>query len=102
MHDPAVLAAFGQWSRCMEARGYRYPAPAAAGAEFDVDSPRIPPAEIAAAEADVACKQQTNLIDVWHGFEVGYQRDRITAQRTAFDRARKDHDAQMRRVDQVI
>jgi hypothetical protein len=102
MHDPAVLAAFGQWSRCMGAKGYRYPAPAEAGAEFDVDSPHIPAAEIAAAEADVACKQQTDLIDGWHGFEVRYQQDRIAAQRTAFDLAKKDHDAQMRRVDQVI
>jgi hypothetical protein len=102
MHDPAVLAAFGQWARCMGAKGYRYSAPAEACAEFDVDSPRIPAAEIAAAEADVACKQQTHLIDGWHGFEVRYQNDRIAAQRTAFDQAMKDHDAQMRRVDQVI
>jgi hypothetical protein len=102
MQDPAVLAAFGQWSRCMGAKGYRYPAPAQAGAEFDVDNLRIPAAEIAAAEADVACKQQTHLIDVWHGFEVRYQQDRIADERTAFDRAKRDHDAQMRRVDQVI
>jgi hypothetical protein len=98
LRDPAVTAVFAQWSGCMRDRGYRYASPAVAGAEFDVDSPHITPAEIAAAEADVDCKQRTHVLDVWHGFEVSYQNARIAADPSAFAQARKDHDAEMRRV----
>ena len=100
--DPAVVAAFGRWSSCMHGKGYAYRTPRDAGAEFDVNNSAVPAAEIAAAEADVACKQQTNLVAVWHGFEVSFQNARIKDDAAAFATAKKNHDARMSRVAGVL
>jgi hypothetical protein len=99
---PAVVAAFKQWSSCMHGKGYPYQTPRDAGAEFDVNTGTVPPAEIAAAEVDVACKQQTHLVDIWRGYEVDFQTTRIKAEAAAFQTAKKDHDARMKRVADVL
>lgn len=99
---PAVVAAFKQWSSCMRGRGYPYQTPRDAGAEFDVNTETVPPAEIAAAEADVTCKQQTHLVDIWRGYEVDFQNARIKADAAAFQTAKKAHDARMKRVADVL
>ena len=100
--DPTVVAAFARWSRCMYAKGYAYKTPRDAGAEFDVNSATVPAAERAAAEADVGCKQQTHLVDVWHGYEVAVQKARIKGDAAGFKAAKEDHDARMKRVSGVL
>jgi hypothetical protein len=102
MHDPAVTAAFAQWSGCMSEKGYHYATPAVAGTDFDIDKSAISAAETTAAEADVACKQRTHLVDIWHGFETTVQNKQIDQDRNAFAAARADHDAEMHRVEAVI
>jgi hypothetical protein len=102
LHDPTVTAAFAQWSTCMLKGGFHYASPAVAGTEFDIDSPRITPAETTAASADVLCKQRTHLIDIWHGFETTDQNTRIAQDPTAFAAAEAGHDAEMRRVGAVL
>jgi hypothetical protein len=97
-----VVAAFKQWSSCMRGKGYPYQTPRDAGAEFDVNTETVPPAEIAAAEADVACKQRTHLVDIWRGYEVDFQTTRIKAEAAAFQTAKKNHDARMKRVADVL
>jgi len=100
--DPTVVAAFARWSRCMYAKGYAYKTPRDAGAEFDVNSAAVPAAESAAAGADVGCKQQTHLVDVWHGYEVAFQNARIKGDIAGFREAKEDHDARMKRVSGVL
>jgi hypothetical protein len=102
MRSPTVTAAFAQWSACMLEKGYHYATPAVAGPEFDLDSPRITPAETAAASTDVACKQRTHLLDVWRTFETTDQNRQIAQNPTAFAAAKAAHDAEMRRVDAIL
>ena len=102
LRSPAVTAVFAQWSACMLEKGYHYASPTVAGTEFDVDNPRITPAEKAAASTDVACKERTHLPDIWRGFETTDQNQQIARNRTAFAAAKAAHDAEMRRVAAII
>jgi hypothetical protein len=102
LRSPTVTAVFAQWSACMLEKGYHYASPTVAGAEFDIDSPRITPAEKAAASTDVTCKQRTHLPDVWRGFETTDQNRQIAQNLSAFAAAKSAHDAEMRRVAAIL
>lgn len=69
--DSRVRQVMGRWSECMSRVGHSYRSvwepndrtwPAAVG-----------DAEISTATADVACKQETNLVGVWFAVESAYQ-----------------------------
>jgi hypothetical protein len=62
----------------------------------------VSPAEIAAATADVACKQRTNLIGAWRGYEVTIQNARIAADPQGFHAAKTSHDARTARVATIL
>jgi hypothetical protein len=47
----------------------------------------LTPAEIATAKADVACKQQTNLVGIWFTVESAHQRTLIIQNTTALNLA---------------
>jgi len=74
-NDSRVQAAMAAWSACMKRSGYQY------GSSWDPNNahwPKPPGAkEIATATADVACKQQTNLVGIWLAVETAYQRQTI-------------------------
>lgn len=76
--DPRVLAVQRAWSACMARHGLTYTSPAQA-ARSPARSPgrgwpRTPtPAEISTAVADVMCKTQTNLVNIWLSVEAAYQ-----------------------------
>jgi hypothetical protein len=80
LNDPTVKAAFAEWSQCMKAKGYDWANPRVAGSAFDGNNSVVSPQEIAAAQTDVACKQQTHVVDVWQAFEVRYQNTQIEQQ----------------------
>jgi hypothetical protein len=71
--DSRVLAAFEAWSECMARSGYEYADPWQANNDPAFATPEPTPAEIAVATADVACKQEVNLINIWAGVEMAYQ-----------------------------
>ncbi|MFG2098669.1 hypothetical protein [Streptomyces sp. NPDC048612] len=72
--DRAVSAAVRSWSACMKRNGYRAADPlAAAGDDRWAKSPRPSRHEIATAQADVRCKQQTRLVTVWDKAEARLQ-----------------------------
>ncbi|MFC6021387.1 hypothetical protein ACFP2T_35110 [Plantactinospora solaniradicis] len=100
--DPEVVAGFAKWVACMKAKGYDYASPRDAGIGFDIDSIPVTPRETAAAETDVACKQQTNLIDIWHGFEANYQNAQIARHLPELRKVQSARDAQMKRVADII
>ena len=67
-----VQDAFSAWSQCMSGRGYRYPTPLAAAAQFSLDG--VPSnEEIATAVADVDCKAATNLTSIWFSVESQFE-----------------------------
>ncbi|WP_020137135.1 hypothetical protein [Streptomyces sp. 351MFTsu5.1] len=73
--DPRVRAVFRAWSACMRKRGYSYAAPTdAPGKDPRFTGPTPTRQETALAEADVACKRQTNVIGVWFTVDTAYQR----------------------------
>ncbi|MCU7822104.1 hypothetical protein [Kitasatospora sp. DSM 101779] len=70
---PAVKEAFRAWSACMQAKGFHYGTPmdAVNDPAFAGESPGRD--EQRTAEADVACKQQGNVVGIWFAAEVDRQ-----------------------------
>ncbi|TQE19046.1 hypothetical protein Sipo8835_39870 [Streptomyces ipomoeae] len=76
--DERVKDVFGKWSACMKKSGHDYDDPMQAN---DDDRWKTPaPAgrtEIRVAEADVACKQQANVVGVWWAVQAAYEKQYI-------------------------
>jgi hypothetical protein len=72
--NPQVIAAFQAWSKCMAGHHYHYPNPIAAATNrawnMKIPATRI---EIQTATADIACKQQTNLVNIEYKVESSLQ-----------------------------
>jgi len=92
--DPRVQAVTRQWAACMKARGYRYATPFEPAGDPRFRGP-LTAAETATAKADVACKQQTNLVGVWFAVESALQRTLIDRDATALDLAVQATKAQL-------
>lgn len=94
--DPRVIDAFAAWSACMARAGYAYAAPMDAN-----DDPRwwtsdtAGPDEVAAAVADIACKESTGLVPVWSAVEAGHQARFIAAHQGELDAYRALLDQQV-------
>ncbi|PYC76806.1 hypothetical protein C7C46_21740 [Streptomyces tateyamensis] len=73
MKTPAVQAAFQSWSSCMLAKGFHYATPIDAVNDKAFRTDTASPTELATAQADVACKQQGNVVGVWFAAEVDRQ-----------------------------
>ncbi|MFE6750803.1 hypothetical protein ACFVGM_33465 [Kitasatospora purpeofusca] len=90
MADARVQAAFGAWSRCMKEKGQTYASPVdAVGDERWFSSPTATAPEIAAATADIDCKQQNNVVGIWFAVETAYQGLAIQADLKRLEQARK-------------
>jgi hypothetical protein len=92
--DSRVLRGFAAWSGCMARDGYYYtdplqpPADPQLGDGSGTEATRI-------ARADVACKQQTNLVGTWYTVESAYQQRMIEANQTALNTVRQSIDSQL-------
>jgi hypothetical protein len=102
LKDPAVTSAFRAWSSCMTGRAYHVADPLDASNGFNLDVKTVSAHETAAARADVACKQQTHLVDFWFNVEVGYQKKWIEQHADQFHKAKSDHDTTMKLVSKII
>ena len=71
--DSRVVAAFSAWSECMARSGYDYDDPSEANNDPAFDGPEVTQVEISVAAADVACKEEVDLVDTWAAVEVAYQ-----------------------------
>lgn len=100
--DPAVTEAFAAWSRCMAGKGHDYRSPLDVASDFDIDNQPVTPPEVATAQADVACKQRTRLVETWHGFEVRHQTAEISEHTQELQTIRDQHDDIVDRANQVI
>ncbi len=99
---PAVLAAFGRWTACMAAKGYRYDNPLAVYSDVDISTAMVSATEVTIALADVACKAQANLIAVWSGFETAYQNAQINQHVEELSQLRDRNANLLRKVAQII
>jgi hypothetical protein len=86
MSTPQVSAAFRSWSTCMKQHGYSFRTP------LEPLRGRLPASpsatEIQTAEADVACKQKTNLIGIWVAVETAMQKELIEKNQEALTQVR--------------
>jgi hypothetical protein len=100
--DPQLGVAFAAWTDCMRGKGYNYPSPQEAGGDFSTDAKVVPPKELATAVADVACKQQTKLVDAWFAFEAKYQQGQLNQHAETLGTIKANRDAQLKRVADIL
>jgi hypothetical protein len=86
----------------MKDQGYNYPNPTEAGTDLNIDTPTVSPREIAIAGADVACKNQAKVFDVWSAFEINYQKSQIDQHFQELAQVRKANEAEMKIVEGII
>ncbi|MFE1895726.1 hypothetical protein [Streptomyces yangpuensis] len=87
--DARVTKVFAAWSACMKGKGYDYKDPMQANDDPRFAAPTVSPQEIAVATADVACKNETKLVDVWHAAEARIQQRMIDAAAKDMNAVRK-------------
>jgi hypothetical protein len=89
--DPSVKEGFREWSACMRKSGFRYGSPMDPlnGSEFQGGT--ITEGEKRAAVADVRCKEETGLLDVWFAAESTIQKSAIAKNRKALEALRTAH-----------
>ncbi|MBT2450209.1 hypothetical protein J7F03_24660 [Streptomyces sp. ISL-43] len=95
--DSRIRAVLGQWSARMAKQGHKVDDPVKAPSQLglkpaDLNGPRA----IAAAQQDVACKKETNLVGVWFSVETAYQKRVIEQNAEMLDLAKKQHEERMR------
>lgn len=94
---PAVQEVAGAWRHCLaEATGARYADPLAA-ADDPAWAGRDGPSEheVRVAAADVACKRETGLVEVWSRAEHGIQTEAVRAHPAEFAAFRQAKDAEL-------
>ena len=93
--DPRVTSVITAWSACMRSHGYSLDSPLAAAADLpSMDDAEPSPTEIARAEADVACKADTNLVGIWFAVESDYENAAIHSNLTALNLLKPMRDAE--------
>ncbi|MGP3934337.1 hypothetical protein [Nonomuraea sp. KM88] len=89
--DPAVVIATRAWSDCMRDNGFDYQTPQAAVEDrrWNLNVPKVSPAEQAVAAADVRCKQKTDLVAARAAAEWRIQTKMIEQHAKRFEALRK-------------
>lgn len=104
--DPRLVAAIAKWSACMKGRGFAYQTPVDAANAVMPDPRKDPPAanplEIPTAEADMACKQSTNLMGTVLALETAYDKQYIDSHATALTDFAKQLNDRVRKAAQII
>lgn len=83
--DPVVLAANRRWSSCMANAGYRVETPLAV---LTTTMPAGHRAEVAMAEADVACQGSSHVYDISLSTDIAYEKVAIAAHRGRLEAAK--------------
>ncbi|NUW44392.1 hypothetical protein [Nonomuraea rhodomycinica] len=94
--DGNVVRAFRAWSACMRNKGFPYPDPIAAVTDDRWLNTQQPSRqEIIAAEADVSCKKDGDLVATWAAAEERIQRDVVLAHAEYFRTLKTHKDRQL-------
>ncbi|MFI6908313.1 hypothetical protein ACIBKY_44125 [Nonomuraea sp. NPDC050394] len=86
--DEQVRRAFRSWSACMAGEGFRYPDPLAAITDARWETGQPTSQEIRTAQADLRCKDKTDLVAIWAAAETRIQNDVIRSHPERFQRLR--------------
>ncbi|GHG05145.1 hypothetical protein ACFFSH_39785 [Streptomyces filamentosus] len=82
LKDERVVEVFAKWSTCMRAKGYVYSTPIDANNDRGFTGSVASSKEIDTAIADVSCKVEVDLINVWHAAERDIQNRLIAKHNT--------------------
>ena len=99
--DSRVRKAFADWSACMKKAGYDYSGPMDANDDRAFATPTPTEKEFAVAMADVKCKQQTNLVNIWATVETAYQKRHVERNKSALDGIKNNLRAQLAKASQI-
>jgi hypothetical protein len=89
--DPSVKDGFRQWSACMRDVGFRYASPLDPLNNKAFQGEEISAKEKKTAVADVRCKEETGLLDVWFRVESALQKADIQKNRAVLEELRSAH-----------
>ncbi|MFD9479974.1 MULTISPECIES: hypothetical protein [Streptomyces] len=88
---PEVQAAFQKWSACMKEKGYSYASPMDPPAVEKFQNGPVTDEEKATAQADVACKARTDLLNSWFTAESEIQQAKIAVDVKVLQELRELH-----------
>ncbi|MFJ3975703.1 hypothetical protein [Streptomyces sp. NPDC090021] len=99
--DSRVRKVTAEWSACMAEKGYKTDDPVSAQDDLGFQSAQNSPQAITAARQDVACKERTNLVGVWHTTHTAYQNRLIEKNAETLDLAKKQLEERLRLAAQL-
>ncbi|MFJ5550849.1 hypothetical protein [Streptomyces sp. NPDC093225] len=99
---PEVVAAFRAWSSCMAERGYRYKQPLDASDDPRFATRDVTAEEIAAATADISCRDRTHVAKVWWQAETGLQTASLEKHAETLNKSRKDMETAVKAAAAVL
>ncbi|WP_147375529.1 hypothetical protein [Jiangella rhizosphaerae] len=102
MTDPRVVAAFAAWSACMADAGYDYDDPWQPPADGWLEDATPSTEEIAVATADVACKESTRLVAIWHHVDVELQEELVAAHEAELALVERDNRRRLEAAREVL
>lgn len=103
-NDPRLRPVVAAWQSCMAAAGYHVSAdPLNAPVNLaSMNAPNPDAAEIAMAEADVACRTKTDLAGHWFALESDYQNTAISHMTSTFQSIKEQRDAVAQRISNLL
>ncbi|MFD8023959.1 hypothetical protein ACFV6G_26490 [Streptomyces lavendulae] len=101
--DMSVKQAIAQWSACMNKRGFEIKTPLddLSSLGVSVNSPTPSAREIEVATADVECKRDTKLVELWHKNEESKQQGEIAKAASKLDKERNEKNDMAKKATQA-
>lgn len=91
MARPEIQTAFQKWSTCMKEKGYTYASPMDPPSVGKFQEGPVTVVEKATAQADVACKTRTDLLNSWFAVESEIQQAMIAGDAKVLGELRELH-----------
>lgn len=100
--DSRVQEAFRNWSSCMKKAGYDYSNPHDSNNDPRWSGPTPSPLEKSTALADVACKRETGLIDIWVAVTRAYEQRYVDKHAAALAELKTAMEAHIKRAIEIV
>jgi hypothetical protein len=94
--DSRVTRVFTAWSQCMHRAGFSYPTPLAANDDPAFRTTKVSDHEKSTAVADVACKRDAQVTQVWAAVEAAYEQVAITQESARLENIHAAYEVQLR------
>ncbi|MBT2264460.1 hypothetical protein [Rhodococcus erythropolis] len=102
LNDSRVMNSVAEWRTCMEGKGFHYESPQNANNDPRWSGDGASEEEIATATADVACKQQTDLVSTMATVETAYQQRELEANAEVLAEVKEVLDTKIKNAQSVL